>query len=140
MQCSYCAHEPRVCKKMKPTKRPRLIIDPTLRPHTIREFQTMFNTIYPASRRTLAEAGMHLAEEVGEVAEAMHNFLGQHQQKQFEAVVHEVADCVSCMFGVATSSKIDVAKELSAMFKNNCHVCHQAPCVCTFDMVTKVRI
>lgn len=140
MQCSYCAHAPCACKKIKPSVRPRLKVDSTLRPHTIREFQTMFNSIYPASRRTHAEAGMHLAEEIGEVAEALHGYLGQHQQKQFEAIRHEIADCVSCMFGLATSAKIDVAVELATLFKNNCHVCHKAPCICTFGTIVSGRI
>ncbi|MES2203500.1 MAG: hypothetical protein V4474_04225 [Patescibacteria group bacterium] len=140
MQCSYCAHSPCVCKKTKPLKRPRLKIDETLRPYTIREFQTMFSIIYPAERRTLAEAGMHMAEEFGEVAEALHNFLGQHQNKQFEAVKHEIADSISCVFSIANSAKIDVSKGLASMFKNNCHMCKEAPCVCTFDVIAKVRI
>jgi len=99
----------------------------------------MFNEIYPASSRTLAEAGVHLAEEMGEVSEAIHNYLGQHQQKQFNAVQLELADFISCVFGVANSAKIDIAAELQKMYKHNCHVCHQAPCVCKFGEVARIK-
>ncbi len=100
----------------------------------------MFALVYPASRRTLAEAGMHMAEEFGEVAEALIIYLGQHQDKQFEAVKHEIADAISCIFSVANSAKIDIAKGLEKTFKKNCHMCGEIPCVCTFDVIAKVRV
>jgi len=139
-QCSYCAHCPCACSTIKPTARPELRVDPHTRPHTIREFQQMFNAIYPSARRTLFEVGVHLAEEVGEVTEAVHNFLGQHEQHQFGDVSDELADCVSCMMGVANSAHLDVAQELADLFTNNCHVCHKAPCVCTFAVVSTIKL
>ena len=99
----------------------------------------MFNEIYPATGRTLAEAGVHLAEEMGEVSESIHNYLGQHLQKQFNEVRLEIADFVSCILGVANSANIDIAKELSIMYIDNCHVCHKAPCVCSFSEVTYLK-
>ncbi len=73
------------------------------------------------------------------MSEAIHNFLGQHLQKQFDEIKLEMSDYVSCIFGVANSAGIDVAKELEVMFKNNCHVCHEVPCVCSFTSVTKLK-
>ena len=99
----------------------------------------MFAEIYPPSSRTVAEAGVHLAEEMGEVAEAIHNYLGEHHLKQFNEVKIEIADFISCVMGVANSIGIDVAKELEAKYYENCHVCHKLPCVCSFSAVAALK-
>lgn len=138
-RCSYCGKLPCACKVIKPSSRARFRRDNTLRPHSIAAFQKMFDDIYPASNRTLADAGVHLAEEVGEVSEAVHAYLGQHQQNQFDEIKLEIADLVSCIYGVANSAHIDVAKELANMYSQNCHMCHQAPCVCSFAEVAKLK-
>jgi len=137
--CSYCGNKPCICKKIKPTARLKVKIDNDLKPKSLSGFQKMFNEIYPADSRTLADAGVHLAEEMGEVSEAIHNYLGQHQQKQFDEVRLELADFVSCVFGVANSAKIDMAQELGKMYSNGCHVCHDTPCVCSFSEVAKLK-
>ena len=139
MRCSYCGKIPCACKAIKATKRARFKRDNRLRPHGLAAFQKMFNDIYPADSRTLAEAGVHLAEEVGEVSEAVSNYLGQHLESQFDEIKLEIADLVSCIFGVANSAKIDLAKELAAMYADNCHVCHKMPCVCKFAQVSKLK-
>lgn len=99
----------------------------------------MFRLIYPVKSRTLADAGVHLAEEMGEVAEAIHHYYGQHLHRQFNDIRYEIADFMSCAFGVANSAEINVAEELGKMFSNNCHVCHKAPCVCSFSFVSKIE-
>jgi NTP pyrophosphatase (non-canonical NTP hydrolase) len=137
--CSYCGSRTCVCKKEKPAERRKIKIDNSLKPENLKKLQEMFETIYPSRERTLADAGVHLAEEMGEMSEAIHNFLGQHLQKQFDEIKLEMSDYVSCIFGVANSAGIDVAKELEVMFKNNCHVCHEVPCVCSFTSVTKLK-
>jgi NTP pyrophosphatase (non-canonical NTP hydrolase) len=137
--CSYCGQKPCACKVVKPPERLKVKPDNALRPLTLGDFQAMFEAIYPAASRTLPDAGVHLAEEMGEVSEAIHNYLGQHLLKQFDEVRLEIADFVSCVFGVANSAGVDVAKELAAMFSNNCHVCHQAPCVCRFAEVAQLK-
>ncbi|OGG39836.1 hypothetical protein A2118_00235 [Candidatus Kaiserbacteria bacterium GWA2_50_9] len=139
MRCSYCGKLPCACKVIKATTRARFRRDNTLRPHSLSAFQKMFKDIYPAERRTLADAGVHLAEEIGEVNEAIHNFLGQHLQTQFDDIKLEIADLTSCIFGVANSAHIDIAKELQKMYKNNCHVCHKSPCTCKFSDVSKIK-
>jgi NTP pyrophosphatase (non-canonical NTP hydrolase) len=87
----------------------------------------------------MADACIHLAEETGEVSETVNVFLGEHKSIQFEKITQELADWVSCMFGVANSSEIDITKELVKMYSNNCHVCHKAPCVYKFEFVYKFR-
>lgn len=137
--CSYCGERPCKCKTVKPPERLRVRIDNSQRPYNISAFQKMFDAIYPADSRTLADAGVHLAEEMGEVSEAIHNYLGQHHQKQFEEVKLELADFVSCIFGVANSAKIDMADELGKFYADSCHVCHNTPCVCKFSEVVQIR-
>ena len=99
----------------------------------------MFNLIYPKASRTLADAGVHLAEEMGEVSEIVHVFSGEHKKKQFDAIGNELADYISCIIGVANSSNIDLAKELGRIYHRNCHACHKAPCACNFSFVAKFR-
>lgn len=137
--CSYCGGNPCQCKKIRPKKRKYVKIVDSRRPKNLAGFQKMFNSIYPPEGRTLFHAGVHLAEEVGEVGEAVHNYLGQHRKKQFENIKRETADLVSCIFGVANSAEIDVAKELGKMFSNNCHICHKNPCTCNFTSVSSLR-
>jgi NTP pyrophosphatase (non-canonical NTP hydrolase) len=137
--CLYCGEKPCACKKMKPTERLNVKIDENLRPKNIADLQKMFNEIYPAQSRTLADSGVHLAEEIGEISEAIHNYLGQHKQKQFDDVKFEIADVVSCIFGVANSVDINMAKELAEMYFENCHICHRAPCICNFSNIAEIK-
>ncbi|OHA92005.1 MAG: hypothetical protein A3J09_00715 [Candidatus Zambryskibacteria bacterium RIFCSPLOWO2_02_FULL_51_21] len=137
--CSYCGKLPCVCKAAKTDKRVVIRTEDSIRPHSLADFQKMFAEIYPSKRRTHAEAGVHLAEEMGEVSEAIHNYLGQHQEKQFSSLKSELSDFASCVFGVANSLKIDLAKELAATYSNNCHACHQLPCKCVFSEVVAFK-
>src|SRR3989338_6729630 len=99
--CSYCGKCPCVCRATKPEKRLKVDHNPELRPKTLASVQKMFATIYQADGRNLADAGVHLAEEVGEVGEAIHNYLGEHKPEQFEQISLEMADYLSCTFGFA---------------------------------------
>lgn len=137
--CSYCGFAPCQCKKTKQKKRAKVKIIASRRPTTIKGFQELFSAVYPPEERTLPDAGVHLAEETGEVSEAIHNFLGQHLQKQLDEVKLEIADYISCIFGVANSASIDIASDLEKMFKSGCHVCHKVPCVCTFSKVAALK-
>lgn len=137
MHCSYCGRRPCACKKIRPLRRVKNIGRDLPKPKNLAGFQKMFNLIYPPSNRTLADAGIHLAEETGEVSEAVHIFLGEHKKNDFEDVTNEIADYASCILGVANSAKIDLAKELGRIYYRNCHVCHKVPCVCGFSFVAK---
>lgn len=139
MLCSYCGKKPCECKTVKSSGRKKVKIDETLRPKTLSDFQKMFALIYPDTGRTIVDAGIHFAEEVGEVSEAIHNYTGQHMQKQFEEVRLEMADFISCAFGIANSLGIDLGQEFAGMFVNNCHVCHTAPCSCSFTEVATIK-
>ncbi|MFA4998559.1 MAG: hypothetical protein WC514_00840 [Candidatus Paceibacterota bacterium] len=137
--CSYCGKQPCSCKKTKITNRKKIVVKNSLKPKSLAALQKMFSLIYPASSRTLSEAGVHLAEEIGELNEVIHFFSGEHKAKYFEEIKKEIADVVSCFFSVANSAKIDIAAGLAKIYGNNCHVCHKAPCVCNFSFVAKFK-
>lgn len=137
--CSYCSSQPCACNKAKPQRRQKNPHPKGQRPKSLADMQQMFTKIYPPQKRTVADAGVHLAEEMGEVSEAVHNYLGQHRADMFDEIKFEMADYVSCLLGLASSADIDVAKELAEMYYNNCHVCHKQPCVCSFSAVAKLK-
>ncbi|MDH4358431.1 MAG: hypothetical protein OEV37_00570 [Candidatus Berkelbacteria bacterium] len=134
-RCSYCGKSPCQCKIISPRKRKKLNVKSDNRPANISEFQHMFNKIYPAKLRTKIDAGIHLAEETGEVGETISIYLGEHKSTQFTAIKDELADWVSTMFGLANSLEFDVEKELERSFKNGCHACKSIPCKCNFSYI-----
>lgn len=137
--CSYCGKVPCACRAIKPTSRPVIEPDDELRPATLGGYQKMFADIYPPSMRTLEHAGIHLAEEQGEVSEAIHQYLGSHTKKYFVWLAEESADYVSCMMGVANSADIDLETALADFYKDGCHECHQTPCTCSFLKISEYR-
>jgi NTP pyrophosphatase (non-canonical NTP hydrolase) len=133
--CSYCNSCPCSCKKNKPLERGQISNGNSNRPKTMRQFQEMFCLIYPPISRTIEQAGVHLAEEMGELSESALNYYGRHSQKDFSNISEEAADYFSCLIGVFNSLGMDLAKELSLVFSENCHVCKKSPCECTYDFV-----
>jgi len=130
--CSYCANCPCSCKETHPKERQKTVEDEEKKPKTLEEFQTMFREIYSPQTRILEQAGIHLAEELGEFSEAMLNYHGQHKDADFEKVILEAADLFSCFMGVFNSIKVSMAEKLSKMFAENCHDCKKMPCQCNF--------
>jgi len=137
--CSYCGKTPCECKKNAMPGRKKVIIDESKRPKSMREFQEMFNKIYPASARTLEIAGLHLAEELGELSEAVWTFRGERRYCDLEIAVKEAADYYSTVMSVFNSLNVDAATELSKLFFNNCHVCHKTPCECPYRFVRRFK-
>lgn len=137
--CSYCGKKPCVCKKIKIIQRVKIKRITAHKPSDIASYQKMFDEIYPSDTRSLIDSGIHLAEEMGEVSEAIHVFLGEHKEKQFIFVENEISDWISCMFGVANSASINISDNLVKYFSKNCHVCHKAPCECKFSFVAEYK-
>ena len=137
--CSYCGKKPCECKNTRLNKRKKVPMIDARKPRNLSGFQKMYREIYPSGERTLADAGIHFAEETGEVGESVHNYLGRHLEKQFNEIKLELADLVSCIFGIANSANIDVAYELEKIFLNGCHVCHRTPCACGFTKVASIK-
>ena len=139
MQCAYCGKTPCACRKIKPTKRAKAIRNSAQKPGSVAGFQEMFANIYPSHTRTLEHAGVHLAEEMGELSESIHIYLGQHTAIVYLSIKEEIADYVSCIFGVANSAKFDLASQITKIYHHNCHNCHKLPCSCNFANVAKFR-
>lgn len=138
--CFYCGNCPCICKKSKEEfKKQQPIVDANKRPKKIRDYQKMFSEIYPAETRTIENAGVHLAEEIGEFSEALLGYRGDRRKEDFEEVIEEAADYFSCLLGVFNSLGIDLAYELSKIFTHNCHVCYKAPCECTFVSIRRFK-
>jgi len=139
--CSYCGSCPCKCKKVKASKRVsksklKVVM---AKPSRLSDLQEMFKKIYPPKTRTLEHAGVHLAEEMGEVSEAVHAFLGEHKYGQLLLIREEIADFVSCIFGVANSANIDIAAESAKLFDDNCFACHQLPCECSYSDISNFK-
>lgn len=138
--CSYCGICPCTCKEKKVKKRELFNTKKnTLKPKTLTDFQAMFKRIYPLETRSLEHAGIHLAEELGEFAEGVLTFRGEHKETDFGRIPKEAADYFSCLMGVFNSIDVAVSKELSILFSNNCHVCKNAPCTCSFELVSRFK-
>lgn len=137
--CSYCGRCPCCCREKKIRKRMRIRSQGKKRPKTFAQFQKMFADIYSPSRRTLEGAGIHLAEELGELSEAFLKYRGERNEKDFGKVKKEAADFFSCLMGVFNSLNVSVPKELSRLFRKNCHACRKAPCECSFSFVMNFK-
>jgi len=135
--CSYCGAQPCRCKPNGRKRRNFSSGIKTRPPKSIDAFQRMFNQIYPSAARTLEHAGIHFAEEVGEVAEAVFYYIADHSTETLREVASEIADCISCVFGIANSADINISVELARMYYRNCHVCHKLPCVCSFKRIAR---
>jgi len=133
--CSYCGSCPCTCKEKKVENRQKVAIDESKRPKTLYDFQKMFEEIYPSASRTVEHAGIHLAEEMGELSETVLAYRSARNNVDFDNVKLEAADLMSCFFGILNSMKLDAAKEISLHFSDNCHECHKMPCECSFEKI-----
>lgn len=137
--CSYCASRPCKCKEKRLEHRQEVQIDNSMKPATLSGFQKMFREIYPPSLRTAEHAGIHLAEEMGELSEAILAYRSSRENGDFEKVALEAADLVSCLIGVFNSLDVDIAHELAAYYSDGCHQCHHSPCECNFQTVLSFK-
>lgn len=137
--CSYCGKIPCSCKIDAVQGRKKVIVDDSKKPKTMQGFQEMFEKIYPAKTRTLEIAGLHLSEELGELSESIWTFRSEKRGCDLDIVVKEAGDYFSTVFGVFNSLNSSLAKELSELFYDNCHVCHKAPCECTYQFIRRFK-
>jgi hypothetical protein len=129
--CPYCGTAPCTCKTWKGEK----IINQgpnKSKPANLAAWQEMFEQIYPAKSRTLDHAGVHWAEELGEMSEALHLFEGTHQEKHFKQLELEAADYFSHFLTVSNSAGFNFALEFYQLFPGQCHVCAKKQCICNF--------
>lgn len=135
--CSYCGSCPCACKAQKVKARVHIVPNKEKMPETYENFQAMFKEIYPASTRSIEHAGIHLAEELGELSESVLKYQGTRDDQSLTEITNESADFFSCLMGVFNSLEFKTTQELSKLFSNNCHVCKKAPCECTYAFVTQ---
>lgn len=138
--CSYCNSLPCACKEKHTEFRQEVSILDSNKPLTLKDFQDMFERIYPSATRTLEHAGVHLAEEMGEFSEAIWAYRSERTEKDFDKIKLEVADYMSCIMGVFNSLNLDLAVEISKMYKKNCHECNTSPCSCSHEKIKKYRV
>lgn len=137
--CPYCGELPCRCKEEKVKKRKKTARKEDMMPKTLEQYQTMFARIYPAENRTLEHAAIHFAEETGELSEAFHAYMGDRSPAHLEQVYFESADFFSCGMGLLNSLGASWFKEVSKIFPDGCHVCHNTPCTCTFESVIRFK-
>lgn len=135
--CSYCGTKPCSCKSVKGERRTDIVVDDSLKPHTLEHFQNMFKKIYPPEFRTLEHAAVHLAEEIGEFSEAMLTYRGEHREDHRINISMEAADVFSCFMGIFNSLNSNLAQELFKKFPDGCHECRKTPCECDFSFVMR---
>lgn len=149
--CPRCLHS--VCECARPPKE----IDPirlaqlaashaNQRPKSLREWQYMFANMYrgpsgaeniPPSRDRLAMVFSRMAEELGEVAEAI--LMDDAIDRDVDLVVrNEMADLCAWIFGLAnnlqfvdsTAVGVTLADVSWNLYGGKCHRCVKIPCVC----------
>jgi NTP pyrophosphatase (non-canonical NTP hydrolase) len=138
-RCPYCGEPCCSCKERAADRQDVCACQaPIVQPNSLLEFQKMFAGIYP--NNTLQDAAMHLAEEAGEVDEAVEHFMGTHDPRLFVEVVTELVDAITNMFAVASCLKLDLASEMEKHFVDGCIRCHQIPCKCGFTVAHSVSV
>jgi len=131
--CPYCLFAPCCCKQ-RPKKR-RLTNGPgEKQPVSLREWQEMFAKVYP---NVVQVSAMHLAEEAGEVNEALLAHSATHNEVWFGKVIEELVDVVTNIFGVANCLGLDLATEMADYFSQGCPKCIRSPCECGYVLVDK---
>ena len=127
--CPYCTDAPCSCKE-RLDRRSRIEDITGQKPETMVEFQMMFRRIYPAN--TIRDSAMHLAEEVGELDEAIEHYAGTHQGNLFEEIVIELVDEITNICAVASCLNVDLAFAMEQNFAHGCPKCVGTPCTCGY--------
>ena len=89
----------------------------------------MFWKIYPS---TVLVSAIHMAEEAGEVHDALHEYLQADVYKDhwFQTVVDELVDVVTHIFAVASCRDISLTESMVQYFARHCPGCRGEPCIC----------
>lgn len=116
------------------------------KPTSLRQWQAMFANIYrspsggesvPHSRERLAIVFSRMAEELGEVAEAI--LLDEAIDNNVNLIIrNEMADLCAWIFSLAnnlqfvdpTASGVTLADVSWNLYGGKCHRCQKAPCIC----------
>lgn len=129
--CPYCKGASCVCKERASSR--QTVTAARDRPISLRDWQAMFAAIYPNNK--LQDSVMHLAEEIGELSEAVRNFFAVHSDDSFSNISEEIVDIFANILGVANCLDFDVAALLADYYKDGCPKCHQSSCKCGYVAV-----
>lgn len=130
--CPYCSEAPCCCSQ-RPKERQKLTGKfRGIQPVSLRDWQQMFAEVYP---NVVLVSAMHLAEEAGEVDEALQAHSATHQEDWFWKVVEELVDVITNIFGVANCLKLDLATGMASYFADGCPKCHCSSCECGYVAV-----
>lgn len=128
--CPYCTFAPCSCKHRAHERKLSAASAQTEAPASLSDYQRMFSTIYP--NNSTQDSAMHLAEEVGELSEAIRIYLATHSEDWFNKSVEELVDVIANLFGIATCLGYDLGIESALYFKSGCPKCTQVPCGCGY--------
>jgi len=132
--CPYCLCAPCACK-MRRIQRRRLKGESRgKRPVSLSSWQKMFWRIYP---NIVQNSAIHLAEEAGEVSEAIRNHGATHDQLWLDRTVEELVDVVTNIFAVSSCLNINLADALAEYYANGCPGCKSCPCECGYVTIDK---
>ncbi len=130
--CPYCGAMPCFCKE-RGLNRQLPTQASTPRPFYMSDWQKMFSEIYP--KNTINDSAVHLAEEIGELSEAIRNHWSIHNEEWFDKSIEELVDTIANLFGVASCLKFDLEDNLEQYFKNGCPKCHTLNCHCGYVII-----
>lgn len=129
--CPYCKVVVCVCKERASHR--QSVTAARDRPMSFRDWQQMFAAIYPGNK--LQDSAIHLAEEIGELHEAVRNFFAVHSDEAFDNIAEEIVDIFANLFGVANCLGFDIASAMAEYYKNGCPKCRLSPCECGYVLV-----
>jgi NTP pyrophosphatase (non-canonical NTP hydrolase) len=128
--CPYCLSVPCACKEKRRKNRQRLKGKSNgQQPESLSDWQEMFARIYP---NVVYVSAMHLAEEAGEVDEAIRNYQSTHKDEWFKKMVEELVDLITNIFGVANCLDISISAGMVGYFAKGCPGCKKSPCECGY--------
>ena len=130
--CPYCLSTPCACKKQRRQQRQKNIAPTRRQPVSLSAWQKMFWRIYP---NIVIKSAIHLAEEAGEVDEALRNHLATHNAEWLRKATEEIIDTVTNIFAVASCLDINLAEEAVEYFADGCPGCKTAQCQCGYATV-----
>lgn len=130
--CPYCLSAPCRCKERRRVRRKLAGKSNSERPVSLSDWQEMFAKVYP---NVIYVSAMHLAEEAGEVDEAIRNYQATHKEEWFKKSVEELIDLITNIFGVANCRKLSINIGMAGYFANGCPGCKKLPCCCGYVAV-----
>jgi len=129
-KCPYCGLTPCVCKERRDDRQDLPQGPLALRPVSVADWQRMFDSIYP--NNTIKDSAIHLAEEIGELSEAVRNYLAVHGDNYFDKIAEEMIDIFANLMAVANCLKLDLGSLSADYFAKGCPKCERSPCECGY--------